>query len=984
MNNLLLRSNKAIHKLSCCSRTFLLSYSTTTTTTESPRADNLKTRISRAGHPNASIVTVINQWLDEGKKIKKSQLQNSIKMLRKFRRHYHALQLSEWMSDEGKHPLSVADIAIRLDLISKVRSLDEAEQYFESIPEDKRDYRVYGALLNCYTQSRSMEKAEALMDKIIKLGYAKNTLPYNVMLCLYSQLQKYDKIDELVKKMEDTGVDCDIFTYNIQLNACVAVGDIEKMEKLLSRAENKTHPLVTFDWHSYVSAANGYLKIGQTEKVLAMLKKSEQAVDKRNTRFAYECLMTKYASAGNKDEVNRIWNLYKQLGRFYNSGYLRMISSLVNLGDIDYAESIYEEWESKQTMFDLRIFNLLIMGLCRKGLLEKAEGYVNKLLESRNKPTASTWNHLATAYKVHGQMDKAVEAMKKALPISRKGQELDFHTVAACINNLKAQDSKEEEDEFLSLIKNGNFPIKLVNMTVGKFNEESLGPGEVDGFSERDDDTIDDGETIDGDTDDYVESKRTQQCYSTSSHSTHAPDNLRSRISRAGNPNASIITVLDQWIDEGKPIKQSDLQGHIKMLRRYRRYRHALQMSEWMSDERKHPLSISDIAIRLDLISKVRSLEETEEFFESIPENMKDYRVYGSLLNCYAQRRSLVKAEALMKKMIELGHAKNSLSYNVMLSLYSQLKQYDKIDKLLQEMEKRVIDSDIFTYNIRLNAYVAVGDIEKMEKLLMKAEIDPFITVDWHCYVIASNGYLKAGQTEKALSAMKTTEKLVKFNNRKFAYEVLMTLYASAGNKNEVNRIWSLYKQLGKFFNSGYLNMISSLIKLGDIDGAERIYQEWESNREFNDVRIPNVLIMGFCRNGLLEKAEAYLNKLLEGRNKPNSSTWNHLANGYKVHGQMDKSVEAIKKALLLSETGREINFSTLAACLLHVKAQGDNEDEEEIFNFIKNGNFPSKMYEMAVEVSMGEKLASGGSDDFIDLDDEIIDGDADDYMESK
>jgi hypothetical protein len=44
------------------------------------------------------------------------------------------------------------DIAIRLDLISKVRDLDEAEKYFNSIPHTSKDFKVYGALLNCYAQ----------------------------------------------------------------------------------------------------------------------------------------------------------------------------------------------------------------------------------------------------------------------------------------------------------------------------------------------------------------------------------------------------------------------------------------------------------------------------------------------------------------------------------------------------------------------------------------------------------------------------------------------------------------------------------------------------------------------------------------------------------------------------------------------------------------------------------------------------------------
>jgi hypothetical protein len=63
---------------------------------------------------------------------------------------------------------------------------------------------------------------------------------------------------------------------------------------------------------------------------------------------------------------------------------------------------------------------------------------------------------------------------------------------------------------------------------------------------------------------------------------------------------------------------------------------------------------------------------------------------------------------------------------------------------------------------------------------------------------------------------------------RKVAYEYLLASYASLGNKDEVYRIWNLYKCMGRFHNSGYRSMLMSLVKMDDIDGAEKIVEEWE------------------------------------------------------------------------------------------------------------------------------------------------------------
>ncbi|KAI5312053.1 hypothetical protein L3X38_041226 [Prunus dulcis] len=62
-----------------------------------------------------------------------SEIKDFINQLRNSRHHNQALEVSEWMSDVMKHDLSPGDIAVRLDLISKVRGLQQAESYFDSI-----------------------------------------------------------------------------------------------------------------------------------------------------------------------------------------------------------------------------------------------------------------------------------------------------------------------------------------------------------------------------------------------------------------------------------------------------------------------------------------------------------------------------------------------------------------------------------------------------------------------------------------------------------------------------------------------------------------------------------------------------------------------------------------------------------------------------------------------------------------------------------
>ncbi|ONH89951.1 hypothetical protein PRUPE_8G026200 [Prunus persica] len=420
---------------------------------------------------------------------------------------------------------------------------------------------------------------------------------------------------------------------------------------------------------------------------------------------------------------------------------------------------------------------------------------------------------------------------------------------------------------------------------------------------------------------------------------------LHSRIWQIGNPRDSILPVLHQWRVEGGDMKQPKLQGFIRLLRRYRRYGHALQISEWMSDEMKHDLHPGDIAVRLDLTSKVHGLEEAERYFDSIPESLKVLPVYGALLSCYAKHNCLEKAESVFEKMEELGFVKGSSCYNTMLNLYSQMGKHGKVDILVKEMAEKGIDYNVNTLNIRLYSYAATSDVDQMEKLLMKMETDPLVSLDWHGYAAAADAFLKAGQLEKTAALLRKSEQFINRETRKIGYEHLMTSYAAIGSKHEVYRIWELYKNVVGFYNNGYRCMLSSLLKMDDIDGAEKIVEEWESGNKFFNIQIPHLLINAYCRKGLLEKAKSYVKKLSEG-GKECCRTWALLATTYHMNDRMEEAVETLKMAASsASRPGWKFDNSTLAACFEYLKQKGDVEKAHELLIlFRERGHFTTDL----------------------------------------
>ncbi|KAL9307528.1 putative pentatricopeptide repeat-containing protein [Arabidopsis thaliana] len=346
------------------------------------------------------------------------------------------------------------------------------------------------------------------------------------------------------------------------------------------------------------------------------------------------------------------------------------------------------------------------------------------------------------------------------------------------------------------------------------------------------------------------------------------------RITDALHRNAQIIPVLEQWRQQGNQVNPSHVRVIIKKLRDSDQSLQALQVSEWMSKEKICNLIPEDFAARLHLIENVVGLEEAEKFFESIPKNARGDSVYTSLLNSYARSdKTLCKAEATFQKMRDLGLLLRPVPYNAMMSLYSALKNREKVEELLLEMKDNDVEADNVTVNNVLKLYSAVCDVTEMEKFLNKWEGIHGIKLEWHTTLDMAKAYLRARSSGKAMKMLRLTEQLVDQKSLKSAYDHLMKLYGEAGNREEVLRLWKLYKsKIGERDNNGYRTVIRSLLKVDDIVGAEDIYKVWESLPLEFDHRIPTMLASGYRDRGMTEKAEKLMNsKTIKDRrmNKP-------------------------------------------------------------------------------------------------------------------
>ncbi|KAJ6833991.1 pentatricopeptide repeat-containing protein, mitochondrial isoform X1 [Iris pallida] len=328
-----------------------------------------------------------------------------------------------------------------------------------------------------------------------------------------------------------------------------------------------------------------------------------------------------------------------------------------------------------------------------------------------------------------------------------------------------------------------------------------------------------------------------------SSSSNTKPETISSLVLPLGHPSISVTPELGRWVHRGKPLRPVELQHLVRELRKRRRCTQALEVSEWMKDKGKVAFTPGDHAVLLDLIGQVRGLPPAESYFDDLDEKDKTEKTYGALLNCYVRERLVEKSLSHFQKMKEMGFASNPLPYNNIMSLYTNTDQHEKIPSVLADMKANRVLPDNFSYRICINSYGRASDIDAVERVVEEMKQQPQIVMDWNTYSVLANIYIREGITDKAIHALKKAEeKLDKKDGNCFNH--LISLYSVLGDKSEMLRLWELQKEnCKKHINRDYGVMLSALMKLGDLEEAERLLKEWESSGNSFDFRVPNVLL---------------------------------------------------------------------------------------------------------------------------------------------
>ncbi|XP_019464713.1 PREDICTED: pentatricopeptide repeat-containing protein At1g02150-like isoform X1 [Lupinus angustifolius] len=422
-------------------------------------------------------------------------------------------------------------------------------------------------------------------------------------------------------------------------------------------------------------------------------------------------------------------------------------------------------------------------------------------------------------------------------------------------------------------------------------------------------------------------------------------------------------TVLDQWEVEGNTLTKWELGQILRDMRKRNKHHPALQVCNWMNNrEERFGLSASDAAVQIDLISKVHGVASAEEYFRRLKNVLKDRKTYCSLLNVYAHSRLKEKAESLFVAMRSKGYAINSLPFNVMMTMYLNLKEYDKVDTLVSEMIEANVKLDLYSYNIWLSSCGSQGLAEKMEQTYELLTKDRTIVPNWTTFSTLAKSYTKMGHFEKAEEYIRKVETTIEGRNR-IPFHYLLTLYGNIGKKEEVYRVWKIYKLIfRRVTNLGYLAFMSSLVRLGDIEGAENLYEEWLSVKSSYDSRIGDHLLGWYAKKGDTDKALGIFKQMAKSGQNLYSSTWEILSEVHISNQRISEALSCLKEAFMAGapKTWRP-NPVKVSAFFELCRKQDDKGSAETLIGLLRQSGFlEDEVYASLIGLSDGA-IGKGG-----------------------
>ncbi|XP_059072443.1 pentatricopeptide repeat-containing protein At2g06000 [Cryptomeria japonica] len=235
-------------------------------------------------------------------------------------------------------------------------------------------------------------------------------------------------------------------------------------------------------------------------------------------------------------------------------------------------------------------------------------------------------------------------------------------------------------------------------------------------------------------------------------------------------------------------------------------------------------------------------------------------------------------------------------TYDHLISSLLRAGLNESARELLEDLKDDGYDISCKTLMEVVTSLATTGKIDQALDLFEKAP-DFKCSLSLVCYNEVLNFLIEKGSVDKALGFFKC-QLCKNVSPDSYSFNMLVKAFCSVGEVKECFKVLDMMKSHSCRPNDVTVNtFITGLCRVNRVDEGYRLLRQLHTFKHYR----PNVysytaVIRGFCKQGVLGKAQKVFNEMIECRVRPNLVTYNVLIDGFCKEGNIDEAYSMFRK----------------------------------------------------------------------------------------
>ncbi|XP_024543518.1 pentatricopeptide repeat-containing protein At1g07590, mitochondrial [Selaginella moellendorffii] len=383
------------------------------------------------------------------------------------------------------------------------------------------------------------------------------------------------------------------------------------------------------------------------------------------------------------------------------------------------------------------------------------------------------------------------------------------------------------------------------------------------------------------------------------------------------------LKIIHAWISRGNLVSKEALISICHKLCYIRRQIRALQIINWIVDDKPFTVTPRDYALQIKLTCRYASPIKAERIYDRVPAELKTEEVSTALIASMSRSNVMLKAEA-WHTALKLNNAR---ACNMMMILFLRRNRHREVLQLYQDLVASGGQPNPLTYLLLFKYRNRIGAIDGLEEAAEAA----LKKIDVH--------------DEKVRNATRSD---------------MMVVYAYLGKPDMVEKLWSMIHKESWTLAGRFVAAINAFGILGKISRAEDVLNQVLKTRK-KAIQKPYCAMIGvYAKHGMMEKAELTMKKLRLELSFPWFAPFNHLVSGYLARDEPEKALEKLREGMEYVVDKRiEPDYEMVLGMMPVFASKRDVEGAEKLMSlFGLYGD--AKLYNALLKVYVEAKVSPG------------------------